>query len=543
MIDIMKGMTLGEMIDQVAGIYSDKEALVFQDLRLSFRDLQEKTNQLARGLLKIGVKKGDKVAIFMGNRAEWVYTRFAVPKIGAVLVPVNIRYKTHELEYILENSDATTLIMADRFSNYDFMKMIQEICPEVAHRERGKLNAKKMPFLKNVVVFGERRYNETFSFSDVMDMGADRSLDEELKKAQASTKPEDIVDIQYTSGTTGFPKGVMLDHHMVDHMFLAGERGGCTSTDRMIIFLPLFHVFGNASALVLGLSLGACIVLQESFDPEESLKLMVEEKCTYLNCVPANIIMFLNHPAFLKYRDKLVLKKGIIGGAPSPVQLILDMAEKMGIFDINSAYGQTECCGITAYSVAGDNYGTIATTVGKPTTDYDVKIVDTHTGETLPPGREGELLVRGKAVMKGYYKMPKETAKALDKDGWCRSGDLFIMDEERNMKITGRVKDIYISGGENVAPAEVENFLFKHPKVKQVQIVGVPDQKWGEVGAAFVELKQGETAAEEEIINFCKGKIATYKIPKYVRVVKEFPVTASGKIQKFKLKEAFLQEK
>jgi fatty-acyl-CoA synthase len=543
MIDILKDMTLGELIDQVATINPNNEALVFKDLRLNYRELQNKVNQLAKGLLEIGVKKGDKVSIWVSNRPDWIYTKFAVAKIGAVLVPVNTRFKTHELEYILKNSDSTTLVMMDNFLNIDFIKMIQEVCPEINSCQKGKLNSPNVPFLKNIIAVSDKKYDGMFNFSEVMDMGSNSSLDDELQRIQSSVKPDDIVNIQYTSGTTGPPRGVMHAHHMVSHMFLVGERAGCMANDRMIIFLPLFHIFGNCSALLVAITHGACFILQEYFDAEESLKLMVQERCTYINCVPTTIIMMLNHPSFPKYRDQLCLQKGIIGGAPAPVQLILDMVEKMGIVGISAGYGQTECCGFTSYSVKGDSHDVVASMVGKPTTDYEVKIVDIHTGKPVPLGEQGELLVRGKAVMKGYYKMPEETAKALEKDGWCHSGDLFIMDKDGNLKITGRTKDIYISGGENVAPAEVENFLFKYPKIKQVQIVGVPDQRLGEVGAAFVELKEGEKATGEEIINFCKGKIANFKIPKYVRFVKEFPLTASGKIQKFMLRESFLKEK
>ncbi|MFH1480618.1 MAG: AMP-binding protein [Pseudomonadota bacterium] len=542
MLDILKEMTLGYLIDKVAAIYPDKEALVFNNRRDTYKDLKEKVDRVAGGLLQLGVKKGDKVSVLMSNRPEWIYTKFAIAKIGAILVPINTRYKTHELKYILGHSDSTTLVMMDHFLNYDFIQMIRDICPEVDTSDKGKVHSPDLPHLRNIIVLSDRDYHGMVPFSDVMKMGEDPSIHARLKSVQSSVRSEDIVNIQYTSGTTGFPKGTMLTHHMVPHMFLQGERAGCTPADRMIIFLPLFHIFGNCSALLVAVTHGACVVLQESFNAGESLKLMAEESCTYINCVPTNIIMMMNDPAFPEYRDKLSLKKGLIGGAPIPVQLIIDMVEKMGISAIGAVYGQTECCGITSYSVKGDSYEVVASTVGKPATNYDVKIVDISTGETLPPGKEGELLIRGSSVMRGYYKMPEETAKTLDKEGWCRSGDLFVMDEEGNLKITGRVKDIYISGGENVAPAEVENFLFTHPKIKQVQIVGVPDERWGEVGSAFIELKEGEIATEEEILGFCKGKIATFKIPKYVRFVKEFPLTASGKIQKFILKDSFLKE-
>jgi len=543
MLDFLKDMTLGELIDQVTDSYPDKEALVFKDLRLSYRGLLNKINQFAKGLLKIGIKKGDKVSIWVSNRPEWIYAKFAVAKIGGIVVPVNTRFKTNELEYILKNSDSTALIMVDNFLNIDFIKMIKEVCPEVNSCESGKLKSSKMPFLKNVICVSDKKYKGMFRFSEVMEMGADSSLDAELKRIQSSIHPDDVVNIQYTAGTTGFPKGVMHAHHMVSHHFISGERWGCTSEERMIIFLPLFHIFGNCTALLQIITHGACVLLQEYFDPGESMKFMAQEKCNHIPCVPTNIIMMLNHPDFPKYRDQLTLRRGVVGGASVPVQLVYDMIEKMGIAGISSGYGQTECCGVTTGSIKGDSEEVRATTVGKPVADFEVKIVDIRTGETLPPGKVGELLVRGKAVMKGYYKMPEETARTLEKDGWCHSGDLFMMDEEGNLKITGRLKEIYLSGGENVAPAEVESFLFNHPKVKQAAIVGVPDVRLGEVGAAFIELKEGQEGTEEEIINFCRGKIASFKIPKYVRFIKEFPLTASGKVQKFILKDSFLKEK
>ena len=538
---LLNEVTIGNLLDLAAERFPQREALVHKNERVSFSELRQRANVVSKSFLRAGIQKRDKVAVWLSNCPEFIYTYMALEKIGAVLVPLNTRFKTVEFEDITRRADCVALVTTDHFLKTDFMKMIRQAMPELKGSKPGALQAKNFPMLKNVIVVSEEKYPGTLDFSTFMASG-ESYPDSELQKAQSVVVPEDIAFLLFTAGTTGLPKGVLLTHHATSHHFLIGERQGVTESDRSILFLPLCHIYGLATCFLNRLSHGACVVLQEYFDPEESLKLMVEEKITFMDCVPSNAIMMLNHENFPKYQGGLKVRRGLVGGATVPYTLLVDIVEKMGARGMFQVYGQTECCGTTSINVNGDHLENVAASIGKVMDDFEAKVVAPSTGKVLPYGKDGELLIRGRACMRGYYKMPKETAATIDKDGWIHTGDLVRMDEDNYLYFVGRLKDIIMIGGEPLAPAEVEHFLFTHPKIKDAQVVGVPDPRLEEVPAAFIQLKEREKSSPEEIMDFCKGKIANYKIPRYVKFVDEFSLTATGKIQKFKLREQAINE-
>ncbi|MDN5363093.1 MAG: fatty-acyl-CoA synthase [Eubacteriales bacterium] len=539
--DPMEKITIGELLDRVAAAFPDRDALVYVDrgLRYSYREFNQIVRQAAKGFMKLGIKKGDHVAIWATNYPEWVITQFATGKIGAVLVTVNTYYKSFELEYVLKHSDATTLLLIDGFRDSNYIDIIYEVCPELKECEPGKLESKNLPYLRNVIYIpkGEKkRFPGMFTWDDIMAMGEEVS-DDELRARQASLDPDDVINMQYTSGTTGFPKGVMLSHHnIIANARSIAEGLRFTEQDRLCIPVPFFHCFGCVLGTLTCVVSGAAMVPVETFDPKAVLETIEKERCTAVHGVPTMFIAELEHPDFDKY-DLSSLRTGIMAGSPCPIEVMKKVVEKMGAEEITIVYGQTEAApGITMTRV-DDPIELRVTTVGRPLPGVEVKIVDPETGEELPPGKQGELCARGYNVMKGYYKMPEATAAVIDEDGWLHTGDLAVMTEEGYFKITGRVKDMIIRGGENIYPREIEEFLYTHPKIKEVQVVGVPDEKYGEEVMACIILKEGETATEEEIKEFCRGKIARYKIPKYVMFMNDYPRTASGKVQKYKLRE------
>ena len=528
--------TIGDVFDEVAEKYPRKTAFIFEDKRFTYQDMQERVIAFAKGLLEIGVQKQDKVSLWMSNRPEWMIAKFAISKIGAILVPINTRYKTHELEYILKQSHSGTLIMMDQFLNISYLDMIKEACPELENSVSGKLKSSKLPKLKNLVLLGKETPRGSFEFYQVMENGAKSNLDEDLRRIQSSIDPEDIVNIQYTSGTTGFPKGAMLSHNMYGHMLSVGNGMKFTSKDCLMIPNPFFHVFGSICGILLAVAQGGTIATIEYFEPEACLKMIDRAKATAIHGVPTMFLMQMEHPDFKKY-DVSSLRTGVIGGTSCPVELLKRIIKEMHLPELTVVYGITETSSCTTQSAIGDSPEIVATTVGKPLPFLEAKLVDPQSGEEVAQGQQGEFCARGPMVMKGYYKMPEETKKAIDTEGWFHTGDLLVKLKDDNYKVTGRVKEMYLVGGENTYPVEIENFLSSHPKIKQIYVVGVPDQRLGEVGMAFIELKKGESSTEEEIIQYCKGKIANYKIPRYVEFVNEFPMTASGKTQKFKLQE------
>jgi fatty-acyl-CoA synthase len=537
--DLMKPWfrkTFIDVFDEAAERYANRIAIIFQDYEMTYRELGERVNRLAKGLVSLGVGKGDHVSIWLPNSIEWIICKFAIIKAGAVMIPVNTRYKSKEVEYILRQSDTTTLFMTDRFLHTDFLSILREILPDLGQAEIGKLKSARLPVLRNIILNSDRAIAGCVKYVDVMEMGRRSSEEDLLESMKKSVLPSDIVNIQYTSGTTGEPKGAMLTHRMLLGAFGIMQILNLTERDRLILPLPFFHCFANLNGLLPFMMSGGSIVLMDIFHPEEELRLIEKHRCTVIYGVPTMYIMMLSSPKFDSF-DLSSLRTGNLGGSPPPIKLVKDILFKMGVRELTANYGMTEnSCSVCATRI-GDPPEVIAATVGRPFPLVEAKVVDIRTRKEQAPGHEGLVYIRGPYVMEGYYKKSKETREAIDEEGWLNTGDLGKLDEKGNFTLTGRHKDLIMPGGENVSPAEVENFIFEHPSVRDVQVVGVPDERLGEVVMAFIILKQGAICTEEDFILFCKSRMASFKVPKYVRFVEEFPLTPTGKIQKFKLRE------
>ncbi|WP_461834568.1 AMP-binding protein [Desulfothermus sp.] len=533
-------ITLGDLVDLVAEQMPDQMAVEYlEPKRIShtYREFNEICRQVAKGLLAMGVKKGDHIAVWANNVPEWLYLQFGSPKMGAVLVTVNTNYRAFELEYLLKQSDSTTLFLIGGVREPDeYIKVMNKVCPELKDSEPGKLKNKNLPFLKNIVFIGEETPPGMFNWKDLMKMGESVS-DEELDKVQKSLKPDEVINMQYTSGTTGFPKGVMLTHtNIIGNAKSIAECMKFSPKDKLCIPVPFFHCFGCVLGTLTCLVSGATMCPVVQFKPDAVLRTVEQLKCTALHGVPTMFIAELEEMEKKKY-DTSSLRTGIMAGSPCPIEVMKKVVNVMGAKEMTIAYGQTEASPVITQTRTEDPIEIRVSTVGRALPHVEVKIVDIDTGEEVPPGVQGELCTRGYHVMKGYYKNEEATKNAIDKEGWLHTGDLAIMDENGYCKITGRIKDMIIRGGENIYPREIEEFLYTHPKIKDVQVVGVPSKKYGEEVAAFVQLKEGEMATEEELKEYCKDKIAFHKIPKYWFFVDEYPTTASGKIQKYKLRE------
>ncbi|MGA8942034.1 MAG: AMP-binding protein [Thermoactinomyces sp.] len=540
----MYNHTLGELLDQQVQLYGQKEAVIYPDLgiRWTFREFQEEVCQAAKGLIGLGLKKGDHVSIWASNRPEWLITQFATGKTGTVLITINTNYRTYDLEYVLKQSDTETLILEEEVKGVSYVDMLYEICPELKYCQPGQLMCKKFPKLKNIILLSDRRFPGMFCWKDLIEMGRDIN-DWELTERQDSLHPDEVINMQYTSGTTGFPKGVMLSHYnIINNARNIAECMKLTEADRICIPVPFFHCFGSILGTLTCFSVGAAIVPLTVFDAGKVLEFVEKEKCTGLHGVPTMFISELNHPSF-QGKTFPHLRTGIMAGSNCPAEVMRQVTEVMGIRELTIAYGQTESSPVITQTRTDDPFEVRINTVGRPLPHVEVKIVDPETGASLPDGVQGELCTRGYHVMKGYYKMPEATREAIDEEGWLHTGDLAVRNEDGTFKITGRLKDMIIRGGENIYPREIEEFLYKHPKIMDIQIVGVPDEKYGEVAVAFVRKKEGTDCSKEEIIQFCEGKIANYKIPSQIIFVNEYPMTANGKIQKYKLREAFIQNR
>ncbi|WP_409178686.1 AMP-binding protein [Brevibacillus fortis] len=534
--------TIGNMLDDTTRKYQEKEALVYHErgLRYTFGEFQAICNQAARGFMSLGIQKGDNIAIWATNVPEWVISQFATAKMGGVLVTVNTSYRVHELEYLLRQSESTTLLLMDSYRDANYLAMIQEICPELQTCEPGALHSKRLPHLKNVIYLGNERQPGMFLWGDLLERAALVTEEERIAR-QATLSPDDVINMQYTSGTTGFPKGVMLSHvNIVNNAIKVAECQRLGLADRVCIPVPFFHCFGCVMGTLACVATGATMVPVIAFDPGVVLAVVEAESCTALYGVPTMFIAELNHPTFAE-RDLSSLRTGIMAGSLCPIEVMKKVVDQMGIRDITIAYGQTEASPVITQTVPEDSLERKVSTVGRLHAEVEAKIIDPATGDILPSGVQGELCTRGYLVMKGYYNMPEETVKAIDHEGWLHTGDLATVDEEGYYRITGRLKDMIIRGGENIYPREVEEFLYTHPKVLDVQIVGVPDAKYGEQVLACIRVKPHETLTEDEVRDYCEGKIAHYKIPRYIQFVDEYPMTASGKIQKFKLREQALE--
>ncbi|HEX2769788.1 MAG TPA: AMP-binding protein [Geobacteraceae bacterium] len=535
--------TVGGLLDHIAGRFPENDALVYPErgVRYSYSAFNEVCRQTAKGLLRLGIKKGDHLSIWAYNVPEWVILQFATAKIGAVLVTVNTSYKSVELEYILNQSDSSTLFLVKSFKDTDYVQTLYEVVPELKQAEPGQLASARLPRLKNIIFIGAETPAGMFNFQRLMEVGRDVP-DAELTAVEATLHNHEVINMQYTSGTTGFPKGVMLTHHnVINNGFNIGECMEFTEKDRLCIPVPFFHCFGCVLGVMACVTHGSTMVPVEIFDPLKVLQTIEKERCTAVHGVPTMFIAELEHPEFARF-DLTSLRTGIMAGSTCPIEVMKQAIRDMHVSEITIAYGQTEASPVITQTRTEDPIELRVATVGRALPDVEVKIVDIETGAVLPPGKQGELCSRGYLVMKGYYKMPEETAKAIDADGWLHTGDLAVMDENGYCKITGRIKNMIIRGGENIYPREIEEYLFTHPKISDVQVYGIPDRKYGEQVMVSVILKKGMEMAEDQVRAFCKGRIANYKIPKYVKFVSSFPMTASGKIQKFKLREMAIKE-
>lgn len=532
-------ITLGKLLEQVANERPEHEAVVYPDrnIRYTYKQFDHLCREAAKGYMKLGIKKGDHIAIWASNHPEWVTTQFATGKMGAVLVTVNTNYRATELEYLLKQSDSTTLVLMDSYRGTSYIETLYEIIPELKTSLPGCLQSEKLPFLKNVIVLGETRYPGMFLWSDILEMGEEVS-EHLLDERMSSLNPDDVINMQYTSGTTGFPKGVMLTHtNLVNNAANIALCMNLTYRDRMCIPVPFFHCFGCVLGTLACVSVGATMVPIQEFDVLSVLQAVQNEKCTALHGVPTMFIAELNHPDFDQF-DLSSLRTGIMAGSPCPTEVMRAVTGEMGAREITIVYGQTESSPGITQTRTNDPIELRVSTVGRALPNVEVKIVDPSTNKEVPFGVQGELCTRGYHVMKGYYKKPEATKDVIDQDGWLHTGDLAVMDENGYCKITGRLKDMIIRGGENIYPREIEEFLYTHPKVLDVQIIGVPDEKYGEEVMAWIRLKEGMAATAEEVREYCEGKISRFKIPRYIEFCSEFPMTASGKIQKFRLRES-----
>ncbi len=533
------GMTIGEMVDSIATKYPDNEALVsvHDNVRWTYREFRERVNQVARGLMGLGVEKGDRVAIWAMNHADWIVVQFATAKVGAIMVNINPAYRTYELEYVLKQAEISTLIVQGRFKTSDYVGMFYEACPEAYEAKPGRISSQKFPFLKNAVFMGNIPYNGMYTWEDFLNKADEITMDELIERGEGLSFDDPAI-IMYTSGTTGFPKGVVLTHHSVlNNGFIIGEGMGFTEKDRLCIPVPFYHCFGMVLSNLASVTHGATMVVPSpAFDAEEVLKTVEKEHCTALHGVPTMFIAELTHPDFPKY-DLRTLRTGIMAGSPCPIEVMKEVNTRMHMSEIVIVYGQTETSPGVTMTTTKDPVERRVTTIGRAFPHTELKIVDAKTGKIVPIGEIGEICARGYCVMKCYYNNPSATHATLDKDHWNHTGDLATLDEEGYFKIVGRLKDMVIRGGENIYPREIEEYLHHHEKIADVYVVGVPDVKYGEELCAWVKMKPGQTMTEQDTKDFCKGKIANYKIPRYVMFVDDFPINISGKIQKYKMRD------
>ncbi|MCF7792765.1 MAG: AMP-binding protein [Candidatus Cloacimonetes bacterium] len=534
--------TLGELIERIASKFPDNEALVYPDhnIRLTYKEFNAEVDKIAKSLIALNIKKGDHVAIWSTNVPQWPVLMFALAKVGAVLVTVNTNYRSHELEYLLKQSDSKAIFLIDKFKTSEYFNWLKKVLSDAKWPGNGKVESEKLPMLKNVIMFDHETTDHALGYDDFSEMGAHVS-DDDLNKIKEDLDEYDVVNMQYTSGTTGFPKGVMLTHHNIaNNAYLIGEQMKLTEKDRMCIPVPFFHCFGCVLGILAAVTHGTTMLPTVTFDAEEVLKLVDSEKCTVLHGVPTMFIAELGVENRDQY-DTSTLRTGIMAGSPCPVEVMNQVINEMHCDQITIAYGLTENSPVITMTSVDDDVEHRTTTVGKVLSPMQMKVMNLETEEECKPGEQGEVIMAGECVMSGYYKMKKENEMAI-RDGWLHSGDLGVKDEDGYLKITGRIKDMIIRGGENVYPREIEEFLYTHPKVRDVQVIGVPDKNFGEQILAAIKLKEGETATVEEIKEYCQENIARHNQPYYVVFVDEYPMTASGKIQKFKLRDQLVEK-
>ena len=536
--------TLGKMLDDLAANYPDSVAIKYttREYQKTWSELNERCNAVAKGLLSLGIKKDDKVAIWATNVPEWYEILYEKEKIGAILVTVNTNYKEFELEYLLKQSDTKMLVMIDGVKNNSYVDTIDKLLPEFRNSKKGDVDNQKFPFLKKIVYCGTGNSTPRgfMNFEDIAKAGVNVT-DEELNAVMDALDCHDVINMQYTSGTTGFPKGVMLTHYnIINNGKSIGDGMKFTNKDKLLITVPMFHCFGLVLGLMSCITHATTMVPVESFSPTKVMNAITVEKCTAVHGVPTMFIAMLEHPDFDKYNFSS-LRTGIMAGSPCPIKVMRQVVDKMNMTEITIVFGQTEASPGCTQTTTEDSLEHRVNTVGRVFDGVEAKIVDPATGEEVPTGVAGEFCARGYNIMKGYYKMPEATAEAIDKDGWLHTGDLCTVDKDGYYKVVGRIKDMIIRGGENIYPKEIEEFYYTQPIVKDVQVIGVPSEQYGEEVMAVIILKEGESATPEELKELAKSHLAKHKVPRYIRIVDSFPVTASGKIQKFKMREEAIE--
>ncbi len=535
----LSDQTIAELLAATAAAHPDAEAVVFreQGIRWTWRQFSEQVDRLATGLLARGIARGDRVGIWSPNRQEWLVTQFATARIGAILVNINPAYRLAELEYALNKAGVRMLITAARFKSSNYIEMLQKLAPELADSQPGALRAARLPTLQWVVRMGEEDTAGMLRYAELLSRPDTGALD----AAGSALGPQDPINIQFTSGTTGNPKGATLTHHnVVNNGRFVAMAMRLTDRDSLCIPVPLYHCFGMVLSVLACVSVGARMIFPgEAFDPLATMQAVHEERCTALHGVPTMFIAQLDHPEFARF-DFTSLRTGIMAGAPCPIEVMKRVIKDMHMAEVTIAYGMTETSPVSFQSATDDPLEKRVATVGRVQPHLQCKIVD-ETGQVVPVGATGELCTRGYSVMLGYWEDEARTRETI-RDGWMHTGDLATIDEQGYCNIVGRVKDMVIRGGENLYPREIEEFLFRHPKVQAVQVFGVPDPKYGEELCAWIVLKPGQSATEDEIREFCRDQIAHYKIPRYVRFVHDMPMTVTGKVQKFVMRETMIRE-
>ncbi len=532
--------TLGGQIEYMAEKFPNVTAVKYAakfNYERTYKEFSEECDKIARAFLAMGVKNGDHVAMWATNYPQWLLTLFGAAKIGAVLVTVNTNYKIYEAEYLLKQSDSKVLVMSDGVKDTSYVEIINELVPEIKSLKPGEeINSERLPFLKHVITIEEgKKYDGMLPWTEFEKL-CEKVSEEELAEAKSKVKIHDVVNMQYTSGTTGFPKGVMLTHYnIINNGKSIGDRMKFTEKDRLCITVPFFHCFGLVLAIMACITHGTTMVPVEHYQPLAVLSALEQEKCTAVHGVPTMFIAMLEHPEFSKF--KLCLRTGIMAGSPCPIEMMKRVIDEMGMTEITIVYGQTEASPGCTMTTTDETLEHRVNSVGTVMPGIEAKIIDPETGEEVGIGVNGEFCARGYNIMKGYYKMPEATAQAIDKDGWLHTGDLACVDAEGYYKITGRIKDMIIRGGENIYPKEIEDFLYTHPQIKDVQVVGVPSVQYGEEVCACIVPKDGEKIDEDEVKEFVRANMARHKVPKYILIVEGFPMTASGKIQKFILRD------